>query len=61
MIRTVEKVGRPVPCVEHARREGDPPVLVAKSDRARQVLGWEPQFGELEEIVRTAWRWHSSR
>lgn len=47
--------------VEHAnRREGDPPVLVAGSDKARKMLGWMPQYG-LEEIVKTAWNWERNR
>lgn len=40
-----------------ARRPGDPPTLVASSDRIRQELGWQPRFGDLESIVRTAWEW----
>jgi UDP-arabinose 4-epimerase len=42
------------------RREGDPPVLIADSHRARRELGWRPQYESLEEIVASAWRWHSS-
>lgn len=62
VIRAVEKVsGRPVPfrCVE--RRPGDPPALVARADRAYEVLTWRPQFTSLEEIVETAWQWHLRR
>lgn len=43
---------------EESRRAGDPPVLVASSDRARTVLGWNPQLSELPMILETAWRWH---
>jgi UDP-glucose 4-epimerase len=39
------------------RRPGDPPTLVASSDRIRQELGWKPRFADLETIVRTAWEW----
>jgi UDP-glucose 4-epimerase len=42
------------------RREGDPAVLVASSDRARSELGWRPQRPDLVEIVGDAWRWHGS-
>jgi UDP-glucose 4-epimerase len=45
---------------ESDRRPGDPARLVCDSSRAKKELGWEPKFGELEEIVRTAWKWHSS-
>lgn len=39
-------------------REGDPAVLVAGSGKIIRDLGWQPRFGELEDIVRTAWEWH---
>ncbi len=40
------------------RRPGDPPVLVASNERARELLGWEPKFSELPMILESAWRWH---
>lgn len=40
------------------RRAGDPAVLVAASDRAREVLGWSPRHADLAEIIDSAWRWH---
>lgn len=40
------------------RRAGDPAVLVASSRRIQEELGWKPQFGDLETIIRTAWEWH---
>lgn len=43
------------------RREGDPPVLVASSERARTVLGWHARTTGLDEIVASAWRWHRGR
>jgi len=46
--------------VNAARRAGDPAQLVASGDRAREVLGWEPRFTEVEEIIASAWRWHST-
>ena len=49
--------GRPVPVIEGPRREGDPPGLYATGEKARVDLGWEPAFTELDDIVRTAWRW----
>lgn len=60
VIRTVEKVGgRPVPVQLSGRRPGDPPALVANPGRAREVLGWEPQYRDLAAIVESAWQWHS--
>ncbi|MGE4292100.1 MAG: UDP-glucose 4-epimerase GalE [Desulfovibrio sp.] len=49
--------GRDIAMVEGGRRAGDSPVLVASSARAQAELGWEPRFGDLETIVRTAWDW----
>jgi len=42
------------------RREGDPPMLVADSQKARQVLGWKPQYDNLEFIIKTALDWEKS-
>jgi UDP-glucose-4-epimerase GalE len=50
--------GRPVPAIESARRAGDPPELVAAPARAKDVLGWTPQYADLDTIVRHAWAWH---
>ena len=40
------------------RRAGDPPRLVASSEKARSCLGWVPKFVSVEEIIRSAWEWH---
>jgi UDP-glucose 4-epimerase len=58
VIGSVERVtGREVP-VEHApRRPGDPAVLVADARCAREILGWRPQFPDLDTIVAHAWAW----
>jgi UDP-glucose-4-epimerase GalE len=59
VIRTVEEVtGKPVPVKEGPRRAGDPPVLVASSEKVQRELGWRPQYAELKPIVETAWNWH---
>ena len=52
--------GRNIPITRAPRRTGDPRTLVASSDKARDVLGWQPTFIELDSIVETAWRWHRS-
>ncbi|MCX7932671.1 MAG: UDP-glucose 4-epimerase GalE, partial [Rhodovarius sp.] len=49
-----------VPHVLGPRRPGDPPVLVASSERLQAETGWRPRYGALEEIVRTAWNWHAA-
>ncbi|HEV3333636.1 MAG TPA: UDP-glucose 4-epimerase GalE [Bryobacteraceae bacterium] len=57
VIRAVEEVsGKRVPYVMGARREGDPPRLVACPDRLRERLGWEPAYPDLVQIVQHAWR-----
>lgn len=50
--------GRAIPVRYEARRAGDPPALVGTSERARQVLGWQPVFGDIETLLETAWQWH---
>lgn len=58
VIQSVERVtGRKVPCRDAARRPGDPARLVASSERARRVLGWEPGRAALDAIVQDAWNW----
>lgn len=53
--------GSPIPVRVAPRRAGDPAVLVAATERARQVLGWQPRYTSLEDIIRTAWEWHRRR
>ena len=57
MIRTVEEVtGRKVPYTTGPRREGDPPSLVASSEKLRERLGWSPEYADLRTIVEHAWK-----
>ncbi len=50
----------PIPAQESPRRTGDPPRLVASSERIQSELGWQMQHSTLEEIVGSAWDWHQS-
>ena len=50
-------VGRPVPYTVGPRRAGDPPVLVAATGRAREILGWTPRRSTLPEMIGSAWAW----
>jgi len=50
-------VGKPVPVTMGPRREGDPAVLFASSERIKRDLGWQPRLEDVETIVATAWRW----
>jgi len=57
---TVRKVsGKDFSVTEAPRRAGDPAVLVADATKAKEELGWEPRFPELEQIVETAWKWYN--
>ena len=61
VIETARKVtGHPIPAVEIPRRAGDPARLVASGEKAKTVLGWEPKITSLEDIIRSAWVWHST-
>jgi len=51
--------GHPIPAVEKPRRAGDPPRLVASSEKAKRELNWKPQFTDIEAIVQSAWRWYA--
>lgn len=58
VIDTVESVtGRPIPQSVAGRREGDPAVLIASSERIRRDWGWNPEYPDLRTIVEHAWRW----
>ena len=52
--------GKPIPAEMAPRRGGDPDSLIACSDKAREVLGWKPQFDDIHKIIETAWAWHST-
>ena len=62
VIDTVRAVtGREINVIEDVRRPGDPSVLVGTSEKAKSVLGWTPQFADLNTIVETAWKWHQKQ
>lgn len=50
--------GRKIDIVEKARRPGDPPRLIASSEKIKRELGWKPQFQSLDAIIESAWKWH---
>lgn len=52
--------GKEIPEELADRRPGDPDTLIASSDKAREILGWKPQFDDIEKIIASAWAWHSS-
>jgi UDP-glucose 4-epimerase len=50
-----------VPVVIADRRPGDPPVLVASNQYAKDILNFKPQYGDIREIIKTAWEWERKR
>jgi UDP-glucose 4-epimerase len=50
--------GREIDIVEKPRRPGDPPRLIASSEKIKRELGWKPQFQSLDAIIESAWKWH---
>jgi UDP-glucose 4-epimerase len=59
VIEVARKVtGRNIDMVEKSRRPGDPPRLIAASEKIKRELGWKPQFQSLDAIIESAWKWH---
>ncbi len=50
--------GLEIPYEVAPRRPGDPPKLIGRPDRARKLLGWRPEYADIDTIVRAAWQWH---
>lgn len=58
MVEAARKVtGQPIPAEVGPHRPGDPDSLVASSDKARRILGWQPTYENVEDIIKTAWTW----
>lgn len=55
-----EVTGKEIPAEIAARRGGDPDTLIAASEKARKVLGWKPEFDDINKIIETAWKWHTT-
>ena len=61
VIETARSVtGHPIPATEVPRRAGDPARLVASGEKAKKVLGWEPEIKKLDDIIASAWKWHKA-
>ncbi|MCF4966947.1 UDP-glucose 4-epimerase GalE [Nostoc sp. CMAA1605] len=62
VIAAAEQVtGLTIPIVECDRRPGDPPSLIGSGEKARKILGWQPQYPDIKDIVTHAWQWHLGR
>lgn len=57
--RTV--TGKEIPAKVGPRRAGDPAVLIASSDKVKEILGWNPTRTDMKDIIGDAWRWHQNR
>lgn len=53
--------GKEIKAIECDRRPGDPPMLVGSAAKAKEVLGWNPQFADVTKIIAHAWQWHQKR
>ncbi|GIN63907.1 UDP-glucose 4-epimerase GalE [Robertmurraya siralis] len=61
MIETARQVtGKEIPALSGPRRAGDPSILIASSEKAQQMLGWNPIRTSITKIMEDAWRWHST-
>ena len=61
ILQAARKVtGEPIPASIGPRRLGDPSTLIASSDKAKELLGWKPQFDNIEKLIETAWKWHEN-
>lgn len=61
IIEEAKKVtNREIKVIEEGRRAGDPATLIASSDKAKQILGWKPEYADITKIIETAWKWHST-
>lgn len=62
VIETARKVtGKDIKVIERDRRPGDPPCLVGIGEKATKILGWNPQYSRLDDILSHAWQWHQHR
>jgi len=55
-----EVTGHPIPAKFGERRPGDPDVLIASSQKAQEVLGWQANYTSIKDIIASAWKWHQS-
>ncbi|HLR64450.1 MAG TPA: UDP-glucose 4-epimerase GalE [Pseudogracilibacillus sp.] len=53
-----EVTGHPIPEQIGERRPGDPSTLIASSDKAKRILGWQPNYPSIKQIIEDAWHWH---
>ncbi|MBC9825906.1 UDP-glucose 4-epimerase GalE [Carnobacterium inhibens] len=55
-----EVTEKDIPATMETRRAGDPSILIASSDKAKEILGWKPQYTDVKDIIASAWNWHQT-
>lgn len=61
MVEAARQVtGKEIPAKVEPRRAGDPSTLIASSKKAQTILGWNPKFPDVKDIISSAWQWHES-
>lgn len=61
MIEAARRVTKhELPAIEEDRRPGDPPLLIASSEKAHDVLGWQRQYDTIDKIIESAWNFHQN-
>ena len=62
VVKAVERItGKEIVVDNRARRPGDPPILISDSAKAMRILGWKPQFPDVDHQVAHAWKWFRER
>ena len=61
IIETAKEVtGIDIPVQYGERRAGDPGTLIASSEKIKNLLGWDPKFSNVADVIKDAWQWHTS-
>ena len=62
IIETARQIsGKDIIAIECDRRPGDPPTLIGSAEKARKILGWQPQYADISDVIAHAWQWHQHR
>ncbi|MGY3703959.1 UDP-glucose 4-epimerase GalE [Vagococcus martis] len=60
LTEAIKVTGKDIPAEVAPRRAGDPSMLVASNEKAKTILGWNPQYTDVETIISSAWQWHQT-
>lgn len=60
LTEAMKVTGKDIPAEVAPRRAGDPSMLVASNEKAKTILGWNPQYTDVETIISSAWQWHQT-